>query len=452
MLYEFLREREQKRQPIQVGIIGAGTFGTQITAQVCRMAGMRVAAVVDLNPERALQALGKGGVAREQTLSAETPEGIDAAIDQGRPAITRSAAALFASRADVVIEATGHVDVAAKHGYQAIQAKKHIVMVTVEADVLIGLRLKQLADAQGVIYSLAYGDEPALAYELWDWARTLGFQVVAAGKGTRFLPSFRKANPDDVPRLYGFTGKDYNAQMFGSFLDGTKHAIEMAALANATGLVPDVRGMHFQPIDLRELPNVLAPKAKGGILESEGVVEAVSAAHPDGSPVERNLRGGLFAIFRAEDSYAMDSLASYGEITGMIVGERSRQAMIYRPQHFVGHEMPLGVVRMLLAQRAIAAPIGHTAEVVAAAKKKLTPGTILDGEGGYTVYGLLEKASVARAENLVPMGLTAGAEIIREIPEDGLITYDDVRLPESFALRLRQEQDAGLSGVAANPA
>jgi predicted homoserine dehydrogenase-like protein len=336
------------------------------------------------------------------------------------------------------------VEVAARHGYQAIQAHKHVVMVTVEADVLVGYRLKQLADEQGVVYSLAYGDEPALAYELWDWAKTLGFHVVAVGKGTRFLPSFRKANPDDVPRLYGFTGKDYNAQMFGSFLDGTKHAIEMAALANATGLLPDVRGMHFQPIDLRAMPDTLALKAKGGILESEGVVEAVSAAYPDGSPVERNLRGGLFAIFSAEDSYAMDSLASYGEITGMITGQRSKQAMIYRPQHFVGHEMPIGIARMMLTGRAIAAPIGHTAEVVAAAKKPLAPGTILDGEGGYTVYGLLEKASIAREQQLVPMGLTAGAEVIRAIPEDGLLTDADVRLPESFAWRLRKEQDVSL--------
>jgi predicted homoserine dehydrogenase-like protein len=406
------------------------------------MTGMRVAVVADLNTERAARALGFGGFAPEQIVHADSPEQLDAAIEQGRPAVTRSVDTLFASRIEVVIEATGHVEVAARHGYQTIQARKHLVMVTVEADVLVGWRLRQLADAHGVIYSLAYGDEPALAYELWDWAKTLGFQVVAAGKGTRFLPGFRKANPDDVPRLYGFTGKDYNAQMFGSFLDGTKHAIEMAALANATGLLPDVRGMHFQAIDLREIPNTLALAAKGGILEREGVVEAVSAAYPDGTPVERNLRGGLFAVFTAEDSYVMDSLASYGEITGMIIGQRSKQAMIYRPQHFVGHEMPLGVARMMLASRAIAAPIGHTAEVIAAAKKQLAPGTVLDGEGGYTVYGLLEKASVARELGLIPMGLTAGAEVIRAIPEDGLLTYDHVRLPDSFVLQLRQQQDA----------
>jgi predicted homoserine dehydrogenase-like protein len=264
MLYESLQERERQGQPIQVGVIGAGTFGTQIIAQLCRMVGMRLAVVADLSPERALRALGLGGIARAQVTEADVPAAIDAAMEQGQPAITRNADVLFGSRVDVVVEATGHVEVAARHGYQAIQAHKHVVMVTVEADVLVGYRLKQLADEQGVVYSLAYGDEPALAYELWDWAKTLGFHVVAVGKGTRFLPSFRKANPDDVPRLYGFTGKDYNAQMFGSFLDGTKHAIEMAALANATGLLPDVRGMHFQPIDLRAMPIPWPSKPKVG--------------------------------------------------------------------------------------------------------------------------------------------------------------------------------------------
>ncbi len=450
MFYDYLKERERLHKPILVGVIGAGTFGTQIISQTCRMTGMRMAVVADLNAERATRALGLGGIDSARISKAEDPAAITKAIDEGKPAVTRDADAMFASKVDVVIEATGHVDVAAQHAYRAIKAKKHVVMVTVEADVVVGYRLRQYANAQGVIYSMAYGDEPALAHELWDWAKTLGFRVVAAGKGTRFITTFRKANPDDVPRLYGFFGKEYNAQMFGSFLDGTKHSIEMTALANATGLQPDVRGMHFQPIDLRNVPDVLALKSKGGILESEGVVEALSAVTPDDKPVERNLRGGLFAVFTSDDSYAMESLASYGEITGMIVGKKSKQAMIYRPQHFVGHEMPMTVARMMVAGRAIAAPIGHTAEVIASAKKKLMPGTILDGEGGYTVYGMAEKASVAKRLNLVPMGLTARAEVIKEIPEDGLNTYENVRVPDSFAARLRREQDSG-TAVGAMP-
>ena len=442
MLYERLKELEKTHQPIHVGIIGAGTFATQIISQTCRMVGMRISAVADLKKERAARALDLGGIPVERVLIADTPEGINEAIERGRPAVTASADALIGSRVDVVIEATGLVEAATQHGYRALQAKKHLVMVTVEADVLVGYLLKQLADENGVIYSLAYGDEPALAYELWDWARTLGFQVVAAGKGTRFLPSFRKANPDDVPRMYGFSGKEYNAQMFGSFLDGTKHAIEMAVLSNATGLVPDVRGMHFPATDLRDIPDKLCLKARGGILETEGVVEAISSAHPDGSALERSIRGGLFAVVAAPEGPAIESLASYGEITGMIVGQRSRQAMIYRPQHFVGHEVPYGLARMMVYKTSIGAPIGRISEVVAAAKKKLKAGAILDGEGGYTVYGLIERAGIARDQNLVPIGLTQGAEVVRDIPEDGMITYADVRLPESFVLGLRKRQDS----------
>ena len=444
MLYEALRELEEQRRPIRVGVIGAGTFATQIITQMCRMVGMLAAVVADLKRERATRALNLGGIVGERVTLAETTEAINQAIDQGRSAATSSAAALIDSHVDVVIEATGLVDAAIRHGYDAIQARKHLVMVTVEANVLVGYLLKQLAEENGVIYSMAYGDEPALAYELWDWAKTLGFQVIAAGKGTRFLPEYRKANPDDVPRVYGFTGKDYNVQMFGSFLDGTKHAIEMTALCNATGLLPDVRGMHMPGLDLREIPEKLCLTSKGGILRTEGVVEAVSSVRRDGSPVERSIRGGVFAVLAAPDGAAIESLASYGEIIGMIIGKQSGQAMVYRPQHFVGHEVPYGIAKMMVHKTPIGVPIGRIAEVVAAAKKRLAPGSILDGEGGYCVYGLIEKAEIARAQNLVPIGLTQGAEVIREIPEDGMVTYENVRLPESFALDLRRRQDSRL--------
>jgi predicted homoserine dehydrogenase-like protein len=442
MLYERLAELEEKSAPVTVGIIGSGTFGSQIISQTCQIKGMRISAIADLKPERATHALHLGGIESERIVSAETSTEIDKAIDKDRPAVTATAEELIRSKVDVVVEATGNVEVGARHGYSAIMAKKHVVMVTVEADVLVGYLLKKLADNAGVIYSLAYGDEPALAAELCDWARTLGFRVIAAGKGTRFTKEFRKANPDDVPRLYGFSGKDYNAKMFCSFLDGTKHSIEMAALSNMTGLVPDVRGMHFPTVDLREIPDKLSLKGKGGILESEGVVEAISAIHPDGSFVERSIRGGLYAVIEGMTPFPVESLESYGEIIGMIIGKKSKQAMIYRPQHFVGHEVPIGIGRMMLYGESTGAPMGHVSEVVAAAKKNLKPGTILDGEGGYTVYGIIEKADVAKAKRLLPVGLTEGAEVVHEIPEHGMITYDNVKVRESFTLNLRRLQDS----------
>ena len=276
-----------------------------------------------------------GAGADGEPLRAASADQVAEAVAAGTPVVTGDAGALIDSPVDIVIEATGLVEVAVRHAYRAILARKHLAMVTVEADVLVGYHLRKLAEAAGVIYSLAYGDEPALAAELCDWARTLGFRLVAAGKGTRFTQSFRKMNPDDVPSVYGFSGKDYNAQMFGSFLDGTKHSIEVVALANMTGLEPDVRGLHFPTAELREIPDVLASRAKGGILHREGAVEAVSAIHPDDTFVERSIRGGLFAVIDGPTPQINESLASYGDITGMIIGKRSGYAMIYRPQHFV---------------------------------------------------------------------------------------------------------------------
>lgn len=449
MLYHRLMDLEKQGRTIQVGLIAAGTFGTQIVSQMAHAAGMRIAVIAELDLEKAKRAFGHGGSAADEIAIARTPEEIDAAIEAGRPAVTASAQALMESRVDVVIEATGSVEAGASHARGAIAHGKHVVMVTVEADVVVGLQLKRLADAAGVLYGAAYGDEPALAFELWDWARALGFRVVAAGKGTRFKTAFRKATPDDVPRMYGFTGDDYNAQMFGSFLDGTKHAIEMAALANMTGLVPDTRGMHFPAADLREIPDRLSHRDKGGILQQEGVVEAVSSIDSDDNEVERSIRGGLYCVVDGPSPFTIQSLGSYGEIIGMVIGRRSGYAMIYRPQHWVGHEMPVSVARTMLNGETCGSPIGQFAEVVSAAKKPLPAGTVLDGEGGYCVFGLLEKAAVAREENLLPVGLSQGAVVTREIREGGLVTFDDVEVPDSELLELRRAQDSIVGGSAA---
>ncbi|MFO1093310.1 MAG: hypothetical protein U0992_08350 [Planctomycetaceae bacterium] len=444
MLYRRLLERDRAGAPIQVGIIGAGTFGMQIITRTCRMPGMRIAAVADLDLGRAQAAYRAGGCDAEAIREAQSAADVNRAIANREPAVTRSVQALCDSAVDVVIEATGNPEAGTRHAYTAIEAGKHVVMVTVEADVLVGPWLRRFAEQRGVHYSMAYGDEPALAVELCDWVRALGMQVVAAGKGTRFIPSFRYAVPDDVPRLYGFTGSGYNLKVFCSFLDGTKHAIEMAALANAAELTVDVAGMHFEAIDLRDLSDRLSLRESGGILQREGVVEAISAMRADETWVERHLRGGVYAVARA-DRQASESLRSYGEIIGMQIGKRSGNVLIYRPQHFVGHEVPIGVARLVLDGQPVGQPQGLFVDVIAAAKRPLTAGTVLDGEGGYTVYGLCENADVSRAEQLVPMALTQNCVLRRDIPRDGRIHYDDVELPDSFALQLRQRQDRELS-------
>ena len=441
MLSQRLRQLDRDGRTIQAAVIGAGTFGTQIVARLCRSPGMRVAAVAELDLDRARDAYAAGGVDREVIVEATSAAEINDAIAGGRPVVVGDASELCESRIDVVIEATGNVEAGTRHAHQAIEAGKHVVMVTVEADVLVGPTLRQLAEQKGVIYSMAYGDEPALAVELCDWARALGMRVVAAGKGTRFIPEFRYATPDDVPRLYGFTGDDYNAQVFCSFLDGTKHAIEMAALANAAELSVDVPGMHFEAIDLRDMPDRLCTRDAGGILHREGVVEAVSAMATGDVWMERNLRGGVYAVVEP-DSYALESMRSYGEIIGMQIGQRSGYAMIYRPQHFVGHEVPIGVARLMLDGQHAGQPQGQFVDVVSAAKRPLKAGETLDGEGGYTVYGFCENADAAQTAGLVPIALTQNCVLRNDIPTDGRITYADVEMPDSFARELRAQQDA----------
>ena len=441
MLHQRLAELESEGRPIQVGIIGAGTFGTQIVAQTCRMQGMRIAAIADLKLERAVRALSLGGVPREDVQVAETAGEIDQAMERDRPAVTARAAELLGSRVEVVVEATGIPEVGAVNGYGAIQQKKNLVMVTVEADVLVGTLLKRMADRAGLLYSMAYGDEPALASRALRLGADTRVQADRLRQGNPLQAGLSQGQSRRRSRMYGFKGKDYNASMFCSFLDGTKHSIEMAALSNATGLVPDIRGMHFPTADLREIPEKLCRKERGGILENEGVVEAVSSIFPDGSAVERSLRGGLYAVVEGQDDFPVESMSSYGEITGMIIGARSRHAMIYRPQHFVGHEVPIGIARMMIYREPVASVIGQISEVVTAAKKPLKAGTVLDGEGGYATYGMVERAEAAREERLVPIGLTHGAEVIRDIPEDGMVTYDNVRLVESELLDLRKKQD-----------
>lgn len=439
MLHERLLERTR---PIQVGVIGAGTFGTQIIAQCGRMMGLRVAAVAERDLKRAANAYALGGKSRGAIRQAHTATDIDGCIDRHEPAITSSIDALVSSGIDVLVEATGIVEAGARHAALAIEHRKHVVMVTVEADVVVGRTLRRRADQAGVMYSLAYGDEPALAAELVDWARTLGFRVVAAGKGTRFIPAFRHATPDDVGRLYGFSGKDYNAQVFCSFLDGTKHSIEMAALANATGLAVDRRGMHFEAIDVRDLPNRLCLRELGGILSREGVVEAVSAMRADETWVERNVRGGVYAVVAGADDFASTSLGAYGDIIGMQIGKQSKHLLIYRPQHFVGHEVPIGIVRMILTGDAIRGSQTHSVEVICTAKRNLSAGQTLDGEGGYLTYGQAENADVARKENLLPMGLSPNTRLLRNVAQDQPLTWNDIEVPDTFAMRLRKEQDS----------
>lgn len=444
MIQERLQAREDAGRPVRVGVIGAGRFGTMVICTLAMMRGVRPSVIADIDGARGMRALGHAGFPQDTVVRAETAAQINAALPRFVPVLTEDPDALLESEVEVVVEATGVPEVAVRHATEAFRRGKHVVMVSVEADVLVGSVLRRMADSAGVVYSAAYGDQPALIHELVAWARSLGFHVVAAGKGTKYLPVYRRGTPDDIWERYGIDPdhrEGLNPQMYNSFADGTKSAIEMAAVANMTGLRPDVRGMHFPPAGIAQLPELLKPVEDGGLLRHSGVVEVVSSLDRGGRPVPNDLRWGVYVVITSPRPYLRRCFAEYG----MPVDRSGAYAAMYRPYHLVGLELPISVARAALDREATGAPLPvPIAAVVCAAKRPLAAGAVLDGEGGYTVYGIIDDAAVARRERLLPMGICRGARVVRPVPEDGLLGIDDVVVDTSGPLYSLWEEQMAL--------
>jgi predicted homoserine dehydrogenase-like protein len=321
-------------------------------------------------------------------------------------------------------------------------------MVNVEADALAGPLLARRAAEAGIVYSLAYGDQPALVCELVDWARTAGFRVVAAGKGTKYLPAYHASTPETVWGHYGFDEEtvargDFNAQMFNSFLDGTKSGIEMAAVANATGLVPARDGLAFPPCGVDDLPRVLRPRHAGGSLERDGLVEVISSVERDGRPVFRDLRWGVYVTFAAEHEYVRRCFHEYGIVTD----SSGEYASMYKPSHLIGLELGISVASVALRGEPTGAATGWRGDCVATAKRALRAGEVLDGEGGYTVWGKLMPAPDSAASRALPIGLAHKVKLKRDIPEGQVLSWDDVDYDASSqAVRFRLEMEKSFGG------
>ena len=406
-------EAEARGTPVRAGLIGAGKFGSMFLAQVPTIRGLTVAAIADLDPDRARGACRTVG------------------WDEGRVAATAfldDGAALAArDDVDVVIEATGHPRAGIAHARAAIANGKHVIMVNVEADVLVGPALAAEARAAGVVYSMAYGDQPALVSEMVDWARATGFHVTAAGKGTKYLPAYHEVTPDDVWSHYGLTAEEagragMNPQMFNSFLDGTKSAIEMVAIANACGLDVPEAGLAFPPCGVDDLAHVLRPRDLGGQLAGRGMVETVSSLERDGRPVFRDLRWGVYVVFEAPNDYAAACFRQYGLPTDAT----GRFAAMHKPYHLIGLELSVSVLSAALRGE----PTGQAREmrgtVAAVAKRDLKVGEILDGEGGYTVWGKAQP--VSRARTALPIGLAHRVAMRRDVARGTVLSFDDVAL------------------------
>ena len=294
----------------------------------------------------------------------------------------------------------------------------------------------------GVVYSLAYGDQPALICEMVDWARAAGFEVIAAGKGTKYLPAYHVSTPDTVWGHYGFTpemvaGGDFNAQMFNSFLDGTKSAIEMAAVTNAAGLAAAPQGLAFPPCGVDDLPRLLKPRADGGVLEGRGQVEVVSSLERDGRPVFRDLRWGVYVTFAAPSDYVQRCFREYGLVTD----PSGHYAAMYKPYHLIGLELGISVASVGLRGEPTGAPDSFRADAVAVAKQALRAGTTLDGEGGHTVYGRLMPASASLAAEALPIGLAHGVRLVNDVAAGTVVTWRDVAAPDSEAVRVRRAME-----------
>jgi predicted homoserine dehydrogenase-like protein len=433
-LHRLLEARRAAGKPVQVALIGAGKFGSMFLSQVPHTPGLEVSVIVDLDPERAREACRTVGWDAARIAATKfTPDGSRAT----------------APNIEVIVEATGNPAAGIKHARAAIAAGKHIVMVNVEADVLAGPLLAREAQSAGVVYSLAYGDQPALTAEMVDWARATGFRVVAAGKGTKYLPVYHDVTPKDVWGHYGLTANEaqsagMNPQMFNSFLDGTKSAIEMAAIANATGLDVPGNGLSFPPCGVDDLPHVMRPRAHGGVLEKSGVVEVVSSLERDGRPVFRDLRWGVYVVLEAPNDYAADCFRQYGLKTDA----SGRYAAMYKPYHLIGLELNISILSAALRREPTGQAREFRGDVASVAKRALRAGETLDGEGGYTVWGKLMPAAASLKSDALPIGLAHGVRLKNDIAHGALVRWSDVEIDaDDETIKTRRAMEADFRGA-----
>jgi len=423
-LIQKLKARAENHNPVRVGIIGAGKFGSMYLSQAPRTPGIHLVAVADLSPVRAKESLARVGWDTPRYSATSLQD----AAKSGATFVTDDADKMIASEfIDIVIDATGSPAAGIRHALLCFEHRKHVIMVNVEADVLVGPLLARKAAEAGVIYSMASGDQPALIAELVDWARTIGMEVVCAGKGTKYLPIYHQSTPDTVWGHYGFSeeqvaGGDFNAQMFNSFLDGTKSALEMAAVSNGCDLNPPSNGLEFPPCGVDDLPHIFRTISEGGILTQKGTVEVTSSVERDGRPVFRDLRWGVYVVFEAPSRYVMDCFSQYGLKTD----STGKYAAMYKPYHLIGLELGTSVASIAVRGEATGATGDWRGDVVATAKRALKAGEKLDGEGGFTVYGKLMTTADSLKLGALPIGLAHNMVLNKDIPAGKPVCWSDV--------------------------
>jgi predicted homoserine dehydrogenase-like protein len=440
-LYAKLQQRAAEGRPIRVGLIGAGKFGSMYLAQIPRTPGVQLVGIADLNPTNARTNLARVGWEAERL----TATSLDDAVKKGTTHVGDDWQALVKHPAiDVIVECTGSPPHAVDHILEAFANRKHVVNVTVEADAFCGPLLASRAQAAGVVYSLAFGDQPALICDLVDWARTCGFPVVAAGRGHKWLPHFCESTPETVWGYYGLTPEQaerggLNPKMFNSFLDGSKPSIESTAVSNATGLGVPSNGLLYPPASVEDIPYVTRPISEGGVLERKGMVEVISSLETDGRTIPYDIRMGVWVTVEAETEYIKNCFEEYNAHTD----PTGRYFTLYKRWHLIGLEVGMSVASVALRGEPTGVATSWNADVVATAKRDLRPGDMLDGEGGYTVWGKLLPAATSKRIGGVPLGLAHGIKVVRPVAKGQPVTWQDVAMDTSIrAYKLRQEMEA----------
>src|SRR4051795_3028317 len=368
-LSTMLQERAAGGRPVRVGLIGAGKFGSMFLAQAQRIPGFHVVGVADLDVGKARASLARVGWPAERYGAASLGD----ALKTGQTCVLDDASALTAfDGIECIVEATGHPIAGVRHALAAIDGGKHLIMVNVEADVLCGPLLAARARARNLVYSMAYGDQPAIICELVDWVRSCGFELTSAGKGMNFEPRYRYSTPDTVWSFFGWTEEevakgDFNPKMYNSFTDGTKAAIEMAAVANGTGLDCPDDGLAFPPTGLNDLAGVFKPASDGGRLPRSGLVDIAASQEPDGREVFNNIRYGVFVTFKANNEYTRDCFKQYG----LLVDKSGWYGSMWRPFHLIGLETSVSVLSAVLRNEPTGTPTEFRGDAVATAKRDL---------------------------------------------------------------------------------
>jgi predicted homoserine dehydrogenase-like protein len=440
-LHQQLQRRAAEQRPIRIGLIGAGKFGSMYLAQVPRTPGVHLVGIADLSPAAARTNLARVGWDAQRTEA----KSLDDALRTGGTHIGEDWQALVSHPGiDIIVECTGHPIAAVDHCLLAFDNGKHVVNVTVEADAFCGPLLAARAAKAGVLYSLAFGDQPALICDLVDWARTCGFPVVAAGRGHKWLPHFSQSTPDTVWGNYGLTPEQatrggLNPKMFNSFLDGSKPAIESTAVANATGLTVPSNGLLYPPASVEDIPFVTRPIAEGGVLERKGMVEVISSLEANGRRIPYDIRMGVWVTVEAETDYIKNCFEEYNAHTD----PSGRYFTLYKRWHLIGLEVGYSVASLALRGEPTGVAHCWNADVVATAKRDLRVGEVLDGEGGYTVWGKLLPAESSAHMGGLPLGLAHGIKLLRPVRQGQSLTWADVAIDTTTkAYQLRREMEA----------